>query len=226
MRFLDFIGSSALSSILLFYLTEWFELNSLNNRVTPPTVQHLALVLLAVHNSISLFHAYTFLNWALYIIHFVGLLLHTLFIISYNKISIHRKLFPMQVLCGACLTAFAFAYVFSSDDAAARKARLEALSHLAGGVAVFAVPALSLRLAVKHDDGNCISVWITASLLWSASLAFLYGFLIKDNVMQISQIPCIAVCLASMGFVWHQDKKRMEELRVLLDEKSKGEKDK
>jgi len=60
--------------------------------------------------------------------------------------------------------------------------------------------------------------------MWAASLSFLYGFLVKDNAMQLSQIPCIATCLISMGYVWHQDKKRMEELRLLLDEQEKDKK--
>jgi len=224
MRFLDFIGSSALSSYLLFYLAVWMELNSLNNRITPPTIQHLALVLLASHNSISLLHAYAFLNWALYVIHFLGLVLHIAFIIAYLRVSVHWKRFSLQVVGAVIFLASFFAHASMIADAGEKKAHLELASHVSAGLAFFATPALSLYKAHKHDDNNCISVWITAALIWAASLSFLYGFLVKDNAMQISQIPCIATCLISMGFVWHQDKKRMEELRVLLDEQEKSKK--
>ena len=47
----------------------------------------------------------------------------------------------------------------------------------------------------------------------------------RDNAMQLAHIPCIATCLISMGFVWHHDKKKMEELKSLLDEKSQEKKD-
>jgi len=224
MRFLDFIGSSALSSYLLFYLAVWIELNSLNNRVTPPTIQHLALVLLAIHNSISLLYAYAFLNWALYVIHFLGLILHVTFIVAYLRVSIHWRRFSLQVVGAVVLLAGVFAHASTFEDAGERKVYLELLSHLSAGVAFFATPALSLYKAFKQDDNSCISIWITSSLIWAASLSFLYGFLVKDNSMQISQIPCIATCLVSMGFVWHQDKKRMEELRVLLEEQKKSKK--
>jgi len=105
MRFLDFIGSSALSSYILFYLAVWAELNSLNNRINPPTIQHLALVLLATHNSISLLHAYAFLNWALYVIHFLGLVLHIAFIIAYLRVSVHWKRFSFQAVGAIILLA-------------------------------------------------------------------------------------------------------------------------
>jgi len=224
MRFLDFIGSSALSSNLLFYLAVWTELNSLNNRVTPPTIQHLALVFLATHNLISLFHAYAFLNWALCVIHFLGLVLHVAFIVAYLKISVHWKRFSLQVLGAIIVSSAVFLHIFSLDDVGLKKERLETLSHVSAGLAYFATPALSLYKAYKFDDNNCVSVWITSSLMWAASLSFLYGFLVKDNAMQLSQIPCIATCLISMGYVWHQDKKRMEELRLLLDEQEKDKK--
>lgn len=224
MRFLDFVGTSALSSNLLFYLSEWAELNSLYQRVSPPTIQHLALVLLATHNLISLFHAYAFLNWALYVIHFLGFLLHVSFIAIYIQLTRYRKRFSLHLLCAVLFLVASLTYVTSLDEST-KKTQLESLCHWVGGVALFLTPALSLFNAFRNDNNECISVWITSSLLWSSSLSFLYGFLVKDNAMQLAHIPCIATCLISMGFVWHHDKKKMEELKSLLDEKSQEKKD-
>ena len=85
----------------------------------------------------------------------------------------------LSFISAIIVSSAVFLHIFSLDDVGLKKERLETLSHVSAGLAYFATPALSLYKAYKFDDNNCVSVWITSSLMWAASLSFLYGFLVK-----------------------------------------------
>lgn len=224
MGFVDSVATCALSSVLLVYLAEISELSFLKNYHTSPTIQYVSILLHWANNMISLFYAYFSLNWIIYVIQFLGLLLHTYFIWTCLRICGYKFQLVLQFLCTAVSVLAAILY-FSPLKAEEKRESLLTFTTIFSGVAYVSNPLLSLRDAYRNSSNVFISIWLTSSFLWTSSLWFLYGFLIKDNILQIAYMPCIALSLGAMGFVWHIDKKKMDErnnkIKSDLESKSK-----
>jgi len=193
----EIVGTGALLSTLLLYLTEVPMLKGLVQNNSAEGVQYSAILMNLINNILGFCYGVMSSTDVMKITNGVGTCLHVVLCLAFFRASERRSGALSLSAAAAAFIAGCGMYLDKLDD---EEERLEALGLLSTVVCslAFFTPVLAVVEAWKSKNAALISIPITWGSLICSSIWWIYGILLDNIFIQLPNIPGVAVSLAAL----------------------------
>lgn len=194
----ELVGTAALCSTLLLYITELPLLKTLTVTRSAEGVQYLAILINLVNNVLGFAYGVLSSTDVMQITNGVGTILHIVMCLAFIGVS-KQKSGAISTSIGAA--AFVAGSKLYLDNIPSDVERLDALGLLSTVVCflAFATPGISVLDAWQTKNPDLISIPITWGSLICSVCWGIYGYLLNNAFIIAPNVPGVIISLAALA---------------------------